>query len=330
MNWEVQLSMKKTFLSVVTAVAGAMLLSTAAKADCGEVTITEMDWASASVVTAVSKFLMEQGYGCKVTVVPSSTTPAVASVAETGKPDIVTELWINSTPAYEKLEKEGKVQTLTDVLSDGGVEAWWIPSYLAEKHPELKTIDGVLKNPELVGGRFHNCPEGWACRTVNDNLIKAFDVRGNMEVFDHGSGETLATAIASAYTDKKPWFGYYWAPTDILGKYPMVQVDVGPHNAEAHTCNGKKDCATPAKSAYPTARVVTAVTTDFAKREPEVIELMKNVSFTNAQMGEVLAWKKDNKASAEEAAVHFLNSYKDVWSGWINDDAKKNLSAILK
>lgn len=51
--------------------------------DCGEVSITEMDWASSAVVTAVSKFLLEEGYGCKVITVPSASTPALASVAET-------------------------------------------------------------------------------------------------------------------------------------------------------------------------------------------------------------------------------------------------------
>lgn len=323
--------MRKRILCFVGAIAGASMMNSAARADCGEVTITEMNWASAAVVTAVSKFLMEQGYGCKVTVVPSSTNPAITSIAETGKPDIATELWINTAAAYPKLVEEGKVVTLAKVLSDGGVEAWWIPAYLAEAHPELKTIDGVKANPELVGGRFHNCPEGWACRVVNDNLKVAHDLEGaGLEVFDHGSGETLATSIASAYTDKKPWFGYYWAPTSVLGKYPMVMVDIGPHNAETHACNKDKDCGKPGKSAYPASDVVTAATTDFLKRQPEIGELMKKVSFTNAQMGAILAWQEDNKASAEEAAVYFLTNYKDVWSGWINDAAKEKLAALLK
>ena len=52
--------------------------------ECGEVSITEMDWASATIVTAVAKFLMEEGYGCSVTKVPSASVPALASVAETG------------------------------------------------------------------------------------------------------------------------------------------------------------------------------------------------------------------------------------------------------
>ena len=302
-----------------------------ASADCGEVTITEMDWASSAVVTAVSKFLMEQGYGCEVTTVPSSTTPAITSVAETGTPDIVTELWVNSAPAYPGLRDEGKVAPLADVLSDGGQEGWWIPAYLAEEHPELTTLEGVLANPQLVGGRFHNCPDGWGCRTINDNLIRAIDLEANgLEVFNHGSGETLATSIAAAHTDREPWFGYYWAQTSVLGKYPMVMVDMGEFNAEIHNCNTNQDCAEPGVSPYPSAEVLTIATTDFEKREPDVAELMSKVNFTNAKMGEILAWQEDNSASPDEAAVYFLTQNSDIWSAWLNDEARENLSALIK
>lgn len=315
-------------------VAVAALLaasSTAAHADCGEITITEMDWASAAVVTSVSQFLMEQGYGCSVTVVPSSTNPAITSVAETGEPDIITELWINTAPAYPELRDSGRIVELTEVLSDGGQEAFWIPAYLAEAHPELTTLEGVLANPELVGGRFHNCPDGWACRIVNDNVTVAADFEGNgIEVFNHGSGETLATSIAAAFADEEPWFGYYWAPTSILGEYPMVLVDVGGYDPDVHACNRSTECATPGISAYPTSTVITAVTTDFEEREPDIAELMRNVTFTNAQMGEILAWQEANTASAEEAAVYFLSSYSAVWSGWLSDEARERLSALIQ
>jgi glycine betaine/proline transport system substrate-binding protein len=312
--------------------AGALLLSTTtASADCGEVTITEMNWASSAIVTSVSKFLMEQGYGCSVKLVPSSTMPAVTSVAETGRPDIVTELWLTSAPAYLPLEEAGKVRTLANVLSDGGVEGFWIPDYLASTHPELTTLDGILANPGLVGGKFHNCPEGFGCRVINDNLVKAWDFEGRgMEVFNHGSGETLAASIASAYSNKEPWFGYYWAPTPVLGKYPMVKVDIGAYEAAVHECNSRADCATPGKSDFPNSKVITAVTTTFAEEEPEVAELMSKVSFTNAQMGEILAWQEENKATSDETAVHFLTSYKDVWAGWLSDDAKARLSTLLQ
>ena len=305
--------------------------ATSAAADCGEVSITEMDWASSAVVTYVSKFLMEQGYGCTVQVVPSSTTPAVASLAETGEPDLVTELWAAYTPAYFDLKEQGKVVELANVLVDGGVEGWWIPQYLAEEHPELTTIEGILANPELVGGRFHDCPDGWGCNFTNNSNLKASGLLdAGIERFQHGSGETLATAIAAAYEDKAPWFGYYWAPTSVRGSYPMVQVDMGPYNEEAHTCNVKDDCPTPAMSSYPTAIVLTVATTSFANEEPEIAELMSKVTFTNAQMGEILAWQEAQGASYEEAAVYFLSNYPETWGAWLNDAARDKLSALLE
>lgn len=323
--------MKFSILFAATAIVGTLGFASAAQAECGEVTITEMNWASSAVVTQVSNFLMEQGYGCEVTTVPSSTVPSIASVAETGKPDIVTELWLNGAPAYKPLEEAGKIKTVGNVLSDGGVEGWWIPQSVADEHPELTTLDGLLANPDLVGGRFHQCPDGWGCKNINGNLAEALDLEGKgFEVFQHGSGETMATSIAAAFENDEPWLGYYWAPTSVLGKYPMALVDLGEHKPDIHACNAKPECETPGVSSYPVAPVVTAVTTDFAERQPEIEELMSKVSFTNKQMGEVLAWQDANSASPEEAAVYFLTTYKDVWPNWINDDAKEKLGALLQ
>ncbi len=323
--------MKLRSLSAAGAVATSMtLMGGAAYADCGEVTITEMDWASSAVVTYVSAFLMEQGYGCDVQLVPSSTTPAVTSLAETGQPDIVTELWAAYTPAYFELRDNGTVVELADVLTDGGIEGWWIPQYLADAHPELTTIEGIMANPELVGGRFHDCPNGWGCDLTNmNNLVASGLIDHGIERFQHGSGETLATSIAAAYQDQEPWFGYYWSPTSVLGRYPMVQVDMGEFNEEAHACNVAGDCANPVLSPWPTATVLTVATTTFVEREPEVAELMSNVQFTNTQMNEVLAWQETNSASYEEAAVYFLTTYTDVWREWINEEAAARLAALL-
>ena len=300
-------------------------------AACGDLSITEMDWASAAIVTSVATFLMEQGYGCNVTKVPSSTTPALVSVSENGTPDIVTELWINGTPAYEELSEAGTIATLTDVLSDGGIEGWWIPTYLAEEHPELTTLQGVLDNPDLVGNRFHQCPEGWGCKNANASLAEAADLEGHgIEVFQHGSGETMATSIAAAFENQEPWLGYYWAPTSVLGKYDMTMVDLGPYDEEIHTCNLDPECEEVGLSSYPVGPVKTVVTTSFEEQHPDIAELLTNVQFTNDQMGEVLAWQEDNNATANEAAVHFLTTYADTWQGWVNETARENLSALLQ
>ena len=110
----------------------------------------------------------------------------------------------------------------------------------------------------------------------------------------------------------------------------MVMIDMGKFNAEAHACNTDPNCAAPAVSPCPTADVLTVVTTTFAEREPDVAVLMENVSFTNAQMGEILTWQQEKTASADEAAVYFQTTYPEVWSTWLNDEARGNLAALLR
>ena len=315
------------------AVAGLMLIASGpSHADCGEVSITEMNWASSQIITEVAKFLMEQGYGCAIEKVPSATTTSVASLAENNEPDIVTELWLNSTgDVYAKLEADGKVSRLAEVIAPGGVEGWWVPQYLSDANPELATIEGVMANPDLVGGRFNNCPDGWGCRIVNDNLVKALGLEdAGFEVFNHGSGETLQTSIAAAYENQEPWFGYYWGPTSVLGKYNMTKVAIGGIDTMVHSANQNKDNPSPGVSDFPPAPVLTVATAELAAQKPDIAELMSKISFDVDLMSALLAWQEDNKASAEEAAVYFLTTESDTWSQWVNDAAREKLASLIK
>ena len=324
--------MKKLSLYLAASALAAPMAAHAQSDACGDVSITEMNWASAQVVTSVASFIMEQGYGCDVSVIPSDTVPAVTSVAENGEPDIVTELWLNSAgESYLSLEKEGKIERLAKVLDPGGIEGWWIPTYLAEKHPELKTIEGIMENPELVGSSFNNCPDGWGCRVVSDNLVRALNLEDSgITVFNHGSGETLASSMASAVQDEQPWFGYYWGPTVPLGKYDMTRVNLGEYKAEVHQKNQTANADNPGVSEFPAATILTSVTTDFKDREPEVTEMLRKMTFKTETMSAILAWMDSNNASGEEAAVYYLSNNRDEWSSWLNDDARMKLAAILE
>ena len=309
--------------------AGAMA-PMAANAECGEVSVAEMNWTSGGIMTGVTEFLLEQGYGCDVTVVPSATTTAITSLAENNEPDIVPELWVNSAPLYFELAEEGKVVKASDAFSNGGTEHWLVPSYLVEENPELATIEGILNNPDLVGARFHNCPDGWGCRIVNDSLKEAFDLEGNgIEVFNHGSGETLKAAMASAYEAGEPYFGYYWGPTSPLGKYDFVSVDLGPYNEDVHDCNQNTECNEVGVSSFPSASVFNVVTSDLAEREPEAFELMQNLTFDNDVMSGLLAWHTDNEASVDEAVVYFLQNNQEEWMSWLSEDARANLQGMF-
>src|SRR5680860_215692 len=131
--------MKKYLLG--TAIALALPGAAMAAEECGEISMAEMNWSSAKIVVATSKFLLEQGYGCDVAVVPSDTTPAVTSLAENNEPDIVPEMWPNSAgDVYDKLKEGGQIVELTSVLDPGGIEGWWICLLYTSPSPR----DGLL------------------------------------------------------------------------------------------------------------------------------------------------------------------------------------------
>lgn len=324
--------MRKILITTaLTVVAGA-----GAASSC-EVSLGEMDWGSAKIGTAIEAFILEKGYDCDVEVIATTTIPAITSMTETGSPDAITEVWMNTGgTALEKPLSDGTVINAGAVLSDGGVEGWWIPKAFAESHPEIKTVADVLAHPELFPdvespgkGAFVNCPSGWACQTINGNLLKAYGATETFTNVDPGSGEALAASIARASEKGDGWFGYYWAPTSVLGKYPMVQVEMAAHDDASYACLADPACANPTPNSYKAAEVNMIYTKAFAEREPAAAAFLDSVSFTNDVMNAVLAWQEDNKAEAAQAAGYFAVTYPEVWQAWVSTEAAEKITAAL-
>ncbi|MDZ7823618.1 MAG: glycine betaine ABC transporter substrate-binding protein [Ahrensia sp.] len=65
--------MKKTICFLLATTALLVVFTSSAQASrkiaCGDVSIAEMNWASAGVAAQVDKIILEKGYGCKVEMV---------------------------------------------------------------------------------------------------------------------------------------------------------------------------------------------------------------------------------------------------------------------
>ena len=44
----------------------------------------------------------------------------------------------------------------------------------------------------------------------------------------------------------------------------------------------------------------------------------------------MLLWMDDNQATAEQSALHFLNTYPEIWTKWVTPKAAKKVKASLK
>lgn len=309
-------------------------------ADCGDVSIADMNWSSASLMANVDKFILENGYGCTVDLIPGDTMPTGTSMLEKNEPDVAPEMWANaSIDALQKGIDEKRLRFSVDSLSDGGEEGFWVPKYLVDEMPELATIEGVLAHPELfkhpeddsIGG-LYSCPAGWNCQISTQNLFKALKMEeAGFEIIDPGSAAGLSGSIARAYEREKGWLGYYWAPTAILGKYEMVKVDFGTGIDKQHfiDCVTQEDCLDPKPTMYPPSFVTTVTTESFATREPQAYEYFTKRAFKNKDMNILLAWMEDNQADGDIAAEYFIENNENLWSQWVPADVAMKIKNSL-
>ena len=331
----------KALLAAIPLIFTSSIIPVQAATSCGAVTIADMNWNSASFMANVDQFILQHGYGCDAELVPGDSVPTTTSMLEKGKPDIAPELWTNaSKEALEKGAAEKRLRLAGRSLSDGGQEGFWVPEYMVEQDPSLATIQGVIKNakkfkhpedPDLAA--FYGCPAGWVCQITTGHLFDALKLKqASFDMIDPGSGAALAGSIAKAYERKQPWFGYYWSPTAVLGKYKMVQVDFGSGIDAEHfrQCITKEDCTTPKVTMFPPGPVYTVTTEAFATRAPKAYQYVSQRSYTNQQMNGLLAWIEDNQADGEESMEYFLNQYPNVWKKWVSSQAANSIEKALK
>ncbi len=335
--------MKQTSSFRLSLIVGTLALAGAQSAlaqSCGRVTIANMNWQSAEVLAHVDKLILSKGYGCEVELVPGDTMPTLSAMMEKGKPDVAPEAWINAVrEPLDAAVKAGRVYYAARSLTDGGIEGFWIPKYVADAHPDIKTIDDALKHPELFPapadkskGAVFNCPSGWNCQLTTGNAYKAWgaEKKGFMLV-DTGSAAGLDGSIAKAYERKQGWLGYYWAPTAILGKYDMVKLDAGvPHDKKAFdTCNVKADCDNPTKTDWAKSEVFTVVTDRFKKTAGPANDYLAKRGWSNTTVSQLLSWMSDNQATGEDGARHFLKTQPTVWQAWVSPEVAQKISKGL-
>jgi glycine betaine/proline transport system substrate-binding protein len=332
--------MRKLLASSALA-AGLLTIGGAASAqECGTVTIANMNWQSAEVLASIDKFILTEGYGCDAELVVGDTVPSLTSMIEKGEPDVAPEGWVDLLPdVVNKGIADGKIVSVSEALSDGAVQGWWIPKYVADAHPDIKTIDDALKHPELFPapedpskGAVHNGPQGWGGTVVTGQFFKAYEAeKKGFVLVDTGSAAGLDGSLAKAYERKEGWVGYYWAPTAILGKYEMVKLEYGApfDEAEWKRCNTVAECADPKPNEWPKDSVQTLVTTQFAERAGPALDYLKARSWSNATVNKLLAWMTDNQATGEEGAEYFLENNEDIWTKWVTPEVAEKVKSAL-
>jgi len=297
----------------------------------------DRSWDSIQVHNRIAGFILENGYGYKVDYQPGETVPLLTGLIR-GDTDIDMESWTqNSQEIFDKGLKEGAIVDLGPNFTDAG-EAWFVPTYVIKGDkergiepmaPGLKSVYDLPKYWELFKdpedpskGLFVNSVPGWTVTRDNELRFKAYGLNKTYNILTPGSDAALAGSMVAAYKKGKPWVGYYWSPTWVLGQLDMTALEQPPYSKEVWENTHECGFTTPVVDIY--------VNKSMLKRAPDAVEMLKKYETTADMNNRVLAYMQKNKVGTEEGAKYFLQNYEVVWTKWVPDDVAKKVKRALK
>ena len=292
---------------------------------------SDLNWATAQVQNRVAQYIVEKGYGYPTDVVFGSTLPLFQGL-RAGDTHVTMEIWLpNQIDAWNEALAGGEVVEIGESLGRDWQSAFVIPAYLQEQYPELDSVED-LKDDQFkelfataeTGGkaRLVSCVIGWACEEVNAAQVNGYGLTDHVHIFSPGDGAALNADLYGAYEKGEPWLGYQWGTNDAAMLMDLVRLEEPAYSDECWAAN--KACA------YEDAVILIAVHPDLMDAAPDVIEMLRAWEFKINVYMAVAAWQSENSsASANDAALWWLNSKVDIWSAWVTDDAAASIQAAL-
>ncbi|MGP5373859.1 glycine betaine ABC transporter substrate-binding protein [Psychrobacter alimentarius] len=313
-----------------------LLLPISASAACeSPIKFGALTWESGQFISGVLKYIAEDGYDCTIEEVPGAG-PALETALSQDDIQIIGEQWVGRSPIMEQAIEENKVEVIGDTLKGGATQGWYVPKYVLEENPGLRSYQDLPKYAELFKdpenpskSRFMNCPSGWTCEIFNTRLLKNTGLDSTFNNAHPGTGAALDAEIASAFEQHKPLLFYYWQPTGLMAKYDFAPLAFPAHNdacwQDLLRVDGTANCV----SGFPVSPLGIAVSTPFLASNPELAEVFKQVQFTSDELNGAILEMSENKRSGEEQALVFLRENPNVWQQWVSEEAATNLANKL-
>lgn len=292
-------------------------------------------WESGQFTSGVLKYIAEEGYGCTIEEVPGAG-PALETALSQNDIQVIGEQWVGRSPIMEQAIEQNKVAVIGDTLKGGATQGWYVPSYVLEENPGLRSYQDLPKYTELFTdpenpskSRFMNCPSGWTCEIFNTRLLKNTGLDNTFNNAHPGTGAALDAEISSAFEQHKPLLFYYWQPTGLMAKYDFAPLAFPAHNdacwQDLLRADGTMDCVT----GFPVSPLGIAVSTPFIESNPELADVFKKIQFTSDELNGAILEMSESKRSGDEQALVFLRENPKVWQAWLSDKAATNLAAKL-
>ncbi|MEU2062292.1 ABC transporter substrate-binding protein [Streptomyces sp. NPDC013455] len=276
------------------------------------VTLSVQSWVGAQSNVAVAQYLLEHKLGYRVDTVQVDEVPAWDALSQ-GRVDALLEDWGHPDQEERYVTEKRTIARGGDLGVTGHI-GWYVPTYLAKRHPDitdwrnLNKYASLFRTPES-GGKGQ-LMDGSPSYVTNDKaLVKNLEL--DYQVVFAGSEAAQITQIKQFAKEKKPFLTYWYAPQWLFEKVPMTEVELPPYKEGCDADAAKVACA------YPHTPLQKYLNADFAKSGGEAAAFLKKFRWTTEDQNEVSLMIAEQKLSPQEAAEKWVDSHPSVWKRWL-------------
>ena len=292
---------------------------------CGKrpLSIAGMQWPSSRILAHIHAKILDLEFGCKVEVIQGEMSSVISSMAASGEPAMVPEIWLSRIPdiwngAMEtgRVRQEGRTFDLTIL------EGWYLPPQLKELFPEINSVTDLKELASKTGTagekiRFISCPADWACSIINKNLLRALGLENEFEIITPKNRFEMDLLLGEAFSKNQPVVFYYWQPNAILSQFDFFALDMGKFNKENFRCLAQENCSNPQLSSFPDEKIFFVATDWLAQEAPTITNYINRATMPIGEMDLILGWQAKEELNFEQLAQRFVDERKQVWKTWI-------------
>jgi glycine betaine/proline transport system substrate-binding protein len=303
-------------LVVAVAITGGTAAAKASK--CGTVTLNEQAWAGSTANTYVVKNVLEKSLGCKVNISKVAEVPVYQAMAD-GKTDAILEDW-GHVPQWNQYVTKQKTVVRAGANGVTGVIGWYVPTYLVQQHPELKSWTGLKKDATLFKspesgsqGMFLGGDPSY--QQKDKTLITALGL--NLKFVSVGAEPAQVARWESLYKQKKPVLFYWYDPQYLNATYKLTQVKLP---ARFKGCqDDEKQGGDPKKyaCAYPSYTLLKFMSKKFASSGSPAVGVVKRFSWSNADQNTVAGMIAGQHMNPDQAAQKWIAANKAKVNKWL-------------
>ena len=344
MNTSRSIRLGAPVLAVVVLLATGLLTSSCVSGEDDHrkpvIRLHDLQSESSWVNNAIAEFIIENGYGYPVETVVEST-PVMMEALPRGEIDVNLEGWQqNIIDWYDEQIAAGTIVSL-GANFEGGPQYFVIPAWVADEHG-IRTVYDMKDHWELFldpldpsKGVFYNCISGWQCAEINAVKLGAYGLDQYYNAVSPASSVALHAALSEGQDMHRPVFGYYWAPTALMGAYDWHVLEEPPYSA---ACWEKVTAASTSKSlrpideacAYETLPVDKLAYDGLEEKARDVMEMLRRMNVGLDPLTETLAWADENEVEDwEDAAIFYPRRFESRWRSWVTAAAYQRVMEAL-